>query len=307
MSTELDRLSEAALRQPGAARRAHGVKFQCPQCAADGHDAHRDNACLFLPSGRWASAWAADPAAAPAHKRAIGRALRAAMNGAGSHDDETPTETTPGTAPESDTAPGAFRATDVGNARRFAGEHGNDVRYCYARRSWYVWDATHWRQDDGDRAAARAKQTARGLWAEAAAAPTEEQRRALAKWAIYAESEPGIRRMLELAKSEPGIPVTLDALDSDPWLLNCPNGTLELRTGHLRPHRREDLITKTTAAPYDPDARHPVFDAFLARALPDDDVRASCSASPATRSRRPPARRSSSSSTARPRAASRRS
>ena len=32
--------------------------------------------------------------------------------------------------------------------------------------------------------------------------------------------------------------------DADPWLLNAPNGTLDLRTGELRPHRREDYITK---------------------------------------------------------------
>ena len=35
-----------------------------------------------------------------------------------------------------------------------------------------------------------------------------------------------------------------DALDRDPWPLNCPNGTLDLRTGELRPHRREDYLTK---------------------------------------------------------------
>src|SRR4029453_11265651 len=78
--------------------------------------------------------------------------------------------------------------------------------------------------------------------------------------------------MLTLAQAE--LAIKPDELDADPWLLNCPNGTLELRTGHLRPHRREDLITKTTAAPYDQNARHPVFDACLERVLPDEPVRA---------------------------------
>jgi hypothetical protein len=44
---DLEHLQTAALQQPGAVRRHAGIKFQCPQCAAEGHDEHRDNACLF--------------------------------------------------------------------------------------------------------------------------------------------------------------------------------------------------------------------------------------------------------------------
>jgi putative DNA primase/helicase len=67
--------------------------------------------------------------------------------------------------------------------------------------------------------------------------------------------------MVSLAQAE--LAITPGQLDANPWLLNCPNGTLDLRTGHLRPHRREDLLTKTTAAPYDPDERSPIWDTFL--------------------------------------------
>lgn len=41
-------------------------------------------------------------------------------------------------------------------------------------------------------------------------------------------------------------------MDSDPYLLNCPNGTVDLRTGELREHNPRDLISKTTKVPYDP-------------------------------------------------------
>jgi putative DNA primase/helicase len=78
--------------------------------------------------------------------------------------------------------------------------------------------------------------------------------------------------MLELARSE--VAVLPEAFDRDQYLLNCPNGTLELRTGALRAHRREDLITKMTAAPYDPEATHPRWTAFLEVALPDAELRA---------------------------------
>jgi putative DNA primase/helicase len=78
--------------------------------------------------------------------------------------------------------------------------------------------------------------------------------------------------MLALAQSE--LPVKPSQLDADPFVLNCPNGTLELRTLHLRAHRREDFLTKVTAAPYVPDARNSIWEGFLARSLPAEGLRA---------------------------------
>jgi putative DNA primase/helicase len=47
--------------------------------------------------------------------------------------------------------------------------------------------------------------------------------------------------------------------DTDPWLLGTPNGTVDLRTGHLRPARQADYITKLTAS--GPAAMPLLFDA----------------------------------------------
>jgi len=47
--------------------------------------------------------------------------------------------------------------------------------------------------------------------------------------------------MIALASSEPGIPVLREQMNRDPWLLTAENGTLDLRTGELRPHKREDF------------------------------------------------------------------
>lgn len=166
-----------------------------------------------------------------------------------------------------------FTRTDAGNAQRFARDHGRDARYVYAWSAWLIWDGRRWARDAGANVAQFAKQTARSVYAEAATAADDARRKALAKHAAYSESEPGIRRMLILAQSEPGIPVTVSELDPNSFLLNTPSGTLDVRTVTLHPHRREDLITKITAAPYVPGAHHPVFDAFLARVFPDAAVR----------------------------------
>jgi putative DNA primase/helicase len=163
--------------------------------------------------------------------------------------------------------------TDAGNAERFATQHHEDVRYVYAWRTWLVWDETRWQRDAGALVMRRAKMTARRLYAEAAQEPDDEERKRIVAWAKLSESEPRLRAMLLLAQSEPGMAVTPDQLDRDPFLLNCLNGTLELRTGHLRPHRRDDLLTKLTAAPYAPEASHPVWEACLTRLLPDASLR----------------------------------
>jgi hypothetical protein len=60
-------------------RRQAGIKFQCPACAAEGHDEHRDNAILFL-DGTWGCAWAKDTENSRAHWDAIGYQL-GALNG----------------------------------------------------------------------------------------------------------------------------------------------------------------------------------------------------------------------------------
>jgi P4 family phage/plasmid primase-like protien len=161
--------------------------------------------------------------------------------------------------------------TDVTNSARFVEQHAADFRFCYAWGCWLQWDGKRWRRDAGDAAVRAAKETARRWFAEAAAATDEGRRKTLARWAVYANSEPGIRRMLTLAQAE--LAVRPEELDADPWLFNCQNGTLELRTGHLRPHRREDLITRIAAAPYDPAARSAVWDSFIESALPDEGAR----------------------------------
>ncbi len=51
------------------------------------------------------------------------------------------------------------------------------------------------------------------------------------------------------------------------------NGTIDLRSGLLRHHDPNDLITKIAPVDYDPAADAPVFQACLERVLPDPEVR----------------------------------
>jgi hypothetical protein len=66
-----DVLLAAARRQPGAVARTYGIKFQCPECKAEGHDKHKDNA-FVANDGRWGCAYAPGDSA---HRKAIGDVL----------------------------------------------------------------------------------------------------------------------------------------------------------------------------------------------------------------------------------------
>ena len=108
-----------------------------------------------------------------------------------------------------------------------------------------------------------AKRTALAIFEEAKAAAEDVRRQGLAEFAVKSQKRERISAMLDLAKPE--LAVTPDELDADPWLLNCLNGTVDLRTGALRPHRRDDYLTKVCRAAYGPDAPAPVLQRFLGR------------------------------------------
>jgi putative DNA primase/helicase len=167
---------------------------------------------------------------------------------------------------------GAQPLTDVGNGRRFDAQHGAIARYCYARRAWMIYDAGRWTRDEGDRAMVMAKATAARLDIELAQLTEATARKELRKWADYSESATGLGRMLEMAQSER--PIVVEAFDADPDTLNTPSGTVHLPSSELRAPRATDYLSKMTAARYDPAARHPVLDRFLAMALPDPKTRA---------------------------------
>jgi putative DNA primase/helicase len=64
-----------------------------------------------------------------------------------------------------------------------------------------------------------------------------------------------------LARSDRRIAATNDQWDRDPWLFNTMAGTVELKTGNMREHRRLDYITKL--APVSPSGDCPIFLDFL--------------------------------------------
>jgi putative DNA primase/helicase len=156
---------------------------------------------------------------------------------------------------------------DIGNAARFVDDHNKALRYVPASGRWLRWDGARWADDDVLEHRRRAKETARLLAAEAAAERDEQRRKALLDHARRSSAEPRLRALLSIAASDPRLVVRPADLDCDPWVLNTPTGTVDLRTGELRPHRREDLLTLLAGAGFDQKAAAPRWEAHLRRCL----------------------------------------
>ena len=59
-------------------------------------------------------------------------------------------------------------------------------------------------------------------------------------------------------------------MDRNPLLLNTPSGTLDLSSGKLRSHRREDYLTRICPVPYEPQATCPLWMASLTKIFGGD-------------------------------------
>jgi len=170
-----------------------------------------------------------------------------------------------------DSEAGGYSRTDIGNAERIIARHGDGLRYVYDWKKWLVQDGKRWKPDNTGEVVRRAKRTVKAMYHEADPGDGSPVNSELAKHAIKSESKSSIEAMIVLAQSE--VPVIPDELDRDPWLLNVENGTIDLRGGELREHRREDLITKIAPVEYDPAAEAPIFEEFLKRILPSESLR----------------------------------
>ena len=166
--------------------------------------------------------------------------------------------------------------SDQANANRLANTFHTQLIVSTDR--WFAWCGTHWACNDAEifkRAMAlssivKAEKEAStaNYYAlidagnELGAVHALGVSDALEKWEQRCEMRPTIDSALYLTKKM--LAVSEDLLDRDPWSLNCLNGTIDLRTGALRPHNAADYITRCIPLVYDPNAICPMFEQVLA-------------------------------------------
>lgn len=152
-----------------------------------------------------------------------------------------------------------YPLTDTGNGMRFADRYGSDLRYDNTRKAWMLWDGSCWTLDTTQRARGMADRLVADMAIEARAEPLEERRKALERNAIRTAMTTGKEAMLKEAQHMGDIPAVTEDFDRDPWLLNCRNGVVDLRTGELRMHERSLMLSKRTAVDVDMDGDCPTW------------------------------------------------
>jgi putative DNA primase/helicase len=167
--------------------------------------------------------------------------------------------------------PPAEQLTEEGYARRLLAAHGDAARYVHPWRKWFTWDTRRWARDDRQQVTHWARTIARQVTIDALDGPaarlTDARRH---------ERRSAITGAIALAGTEPGVALVPADFDSWPQLLNTPGGTLDLDLMEIRPHAREDHLTKITRGSYDParPASSTLWEEFLERILPDAAIRA---------------------------------
>jgi putative DNA primase/helicase len=126
--------------------------------------------------------------------------------------------------------------TEDSAARQFVELYGDKLRYCHSHGKWFRWNGFYWEINHTSLAFHYARELARQL-----AEDEGDRERKKVETTKFAS---GVERF---AKSDPSVARTMEDWDGDPWLLGTPGGTVDLRTGVLRPASPEDGITKVTA------------------------------------------------------------
>jgi putative DNA primase/helicase len=158
---------------------------------------------------------------------------------------------------------GLLQLTDATTAERLLKEHGKDIRYIAPWKKWIVWNDTHWEADSGALIHTKGLEIVRNIYGEIYKTADYRERREIERYAIKSEAIRQRENFIRSAQRILKLNASVDDLDRDPWLLNVENGTINLRTGELLPHRQEDMITKIAKVQYDRNADCPKWKQFI--------------------------------------------
>ena len=143
---------------------------------------------------------------------------------------------------------------DIGNGYLFADFFKDTARFVSERKCWYVYDGSAWRADMGNlRAMKKCKELAMMLFLLAAEISDTTLRDICIKRAVRWQNR-SVRETI-LKDASDVYSLRMSDFDRNPYLFNCQNGTLNLRTLEFREHCADDLLTMISGAAYDPAAR----------------------------------------------------
>jgi len=152
---------------------------------------------------------------------------------------------------------------DEWNAKRLVDRHAGLIRNCDHLGGWHIWnDRGVWVVDEIHSITTLARETV-ATFHEYLHDMDEDGQQAFIKHIRSSGNETKLKAMANVARSWPKMSVRSDDFDADPYLLNCQNGVVQLKTGKLIPHSPDLLLTKICNTHYDSSAKCPEWIKFL--------------------------------------------
>lgn len=170
-------------------------------------------------------------------------------------DIQPPDETLVSTMPE-DLLAGPPSIPDDGAIFRHL--HNGKVKYLKDAGLWYSWTGSHWERG--------AREMVKQVWYVRAKSAEADSLPAIKKSAHPAYLD----AILDYVKTETWAETHSGEFNRNAYLLGCPNGTLDLRTGIIRETRPEDMISMRVRVNYHPEAPRTRFERFMGEIHPDN-------------------------------------
>lgn len=162
-----------------------------------------------------------------------------------------------------------YPCTDIGNSNLFADYFKGVARYVPQRKQWFVYDGKAWQSDLHNlKVMSYCKKLANKLMHYALSIKDEDTRKLYIDYAKKWQTRR--TREIILRDAQDVHPISMNEFDTDIYLLNCKNGTLNLKTGNFYKHKATDYITKVSGVNYDPTAKCERWETFITEVMSGD-------------------------------------
>lgn len=139
-----------------------------------------------------------------------------------------------------------FEWSEMGMANLFGLLYYKEARYCPEHKLWYTYHEGAWRRDEGAiLVAEKVKDFVRLMILYCGEIEDDDLRKSYTSFV----NKMGDRRMRDRILKDATGELRINAVqfDADPYLINCLNGTYDLRDYSFREHNWEDFLTMQTA------------------------------------------------------------
>ena len=166
--------------------------------------------------------------------------------------DKPPVATSPG--PPSNVVPLQQNEEDLGIppeysedslAESFSEKHKNSLIYVHSWKKWMIWENSSWKIDETNTVVDLSRKICKKASSEAL------QRQDLGAKSLKIANQisklntfKSVEQIARTDRRHTAVPAQFDA---DQWILNTPDGVVDLRTGELRPAHRDDFASKSAA------------------------------------------------------------